>query len=102
MKRVINGKVYNTETATEVASDSYGYGNDFHAWDETLYRTPKGAYFLRGSGGARTKWGEQVSQNTWSGGEGIEVLTEAEALEWCERHQVDPDVIAAQFEVEEG
>jgi hypothetical protein len=97
MKRVIEGKTYNTETATLIGEASYGYSGDFNAWDETLYRTPKGAFFLVGSGGARTRWRERVSQNTWCGGEGMQALSAAEALEWCELHDVDVDVISAHF-----
>jgi hypothetical protein len=97
MKRVIEGKTYNTDTATLIGEASYGNHGDFHAWEEALYRTAKGAFFLVGSGGARTRWREQVSQNTWSGGEGMEAMIPPEALEWCERHGVDADTIAEHF-----
>lgn len=102
MKRVIDGKVYNTETATLIGEDSYGYSSDFSYWSESLYKTRNGAYFIHGEGGARSKWGRQTSQNTWSGGAGIEVLSEGEAIAWCERHQVDADVITRHFEVEDA
>ncbi len=52
MKAIINGKRYSTETATRVVVWSNGYyENDFHHVEETLYRTPKGAYFLHWAGG---------------------------------------------------
>lgn len=103
MKKVINGKVYNTETATQIANwDNGVYGSDFNACDESLYVTKKGTYFVAGEGGALSRWSESCGSNGRQGGEGMEVLTKAEALEWCETHDVDADTIAEHFEVEEG
>lgn len=40
MKQVIDGKLFNTETAERVAHDDNSLPvNDFNNWDETLYRT---------------------------------------------------------------
>ena len=47
MKRIIEKKVYDTETATMVATTSFGQSNDFKSFAETLYRTAKGNYFLQ-------------------------------------------------------
>ncbi len=49
-----------------------------------------------------TRWATSVGNNGRTGGEGIEVLSDEEALEWCERHRIDPDVVSAHFEIEEG
>lgn len=87
MKRVINGKIYNTSTATEVASFSNGfYGNDFRNMEETLYKTKKGAWFLAGEGGPMSKY-SQPCGNMTGGGKGMEVLTADEALEWLEEKE---------------
>jgi hypothetical protein len=44
MKRIINRKVYNTETATKITSwDNKLPDNSIHAIKETLYRTQKGS-----------------------------------------------------------
>jgi len=103
MKKVINGKVYNTETATQIANWDNGiYGSDFHACEETLYVTSKGAYFVHGDGGPATRWARPVGSNGRCGGSGIEVLSQREALQWCENHAVDADVISEHFSVEEG
>lgn len=103
MKKVIDGKAYNTETATQIANwDNGVYGSDFNACDETLYVTQKGNYFVAGAGGALTRWSRSCGNNGRQGGEGIEVLTKAQALEWCETHGVDADTITKHFEVEEG
>jgi len=91
MRRVIKGKTYNTVTAAIIGSDSFGYLNDFDHWNESLYRTKKGAYFLAGSGGARTKYAIRSDRNTYYGGERIFPVTYEEALAWCEAHGVSPD-----------
>lgn len=102
MKKIIDGKTYNTETATRIANwDNGYYGNDFNACDESLYISPKGTYFLAGEGGALSKYARSVGSGR-CGGDGMEVLTKAEALRWCEDHGVDADAIAKHFEVEEG
>ena len=103
MKKVIDGKVYNTETATQIANwDNGCYGGDFSACEETLYVTKNGTYFVHGEGGAMSRWSRSCGSNSVCGGEGVEVLSKKAALEWCEEHDVDADVIAEYFEVEEG
>ena len=103
MKKIIDGKVYNTETAEEVARYANGRSySDFHYLDETLYRTKKGAWFIHGCGGAMTGWAESCGDNSYTSGNGIVVLTEEEALAWCETSGVDPDIIEKNFKVEEA
>ena len=103
MKVVIKGKVYDTEKAEELHSDSYSNPRDFDYWQETLYVTPKGAYFIHGEGGARSKYRRQVEQNSWSGGAAITPLSKEEAIRWLEEHD-GSDVILERFagEVEEA
>ena len=102
MRKIINGKSYNTETAAKVAEWSNNLAcSDFNACDETLYKTPKGQFFLHGDGGAMTEW-SQPCGNMRTGGEGIKLLSPSEALEWCEQRGVDADIIADTFDVEEG
>jgi hypothetical protein len=102
VKKVINGKVYNTETATQIGTDSYnGSTSDFQWWDETLYKTKKGQFFLSGEGGPMSRWSRSCGNNSTSGGSDIVLLSDAEALEWAEAH-MDADEIAEHFTVEEG
>lgn len=92
MKRVINGKRYDTDTATPVAE----WGNDlsdsdFRAESETLYLTRKGAWFLHGSGGPLSSYAV-VSHGgrEQSGSSVIEPYTPDAAKEWLEsRGQYD-------------
>jgi len=103
MKKVIDGKVYNTETATEVGSwDNGCNGGDFDQCSVALYKSKAGQFFLAGSGGARSKYSRSCGTNLVGGGEGMELLSEAEALAWCEEHDVDADEIAKHFAVTDG
>lgn len=103
MKRVIAGKLYNTLTAICVAKSSYnGSCNDFEWFEEELYRTKSGAYFLCGEGGPMSSWAVPVGNNGTGGGSGIMPLSNAEALEWCENNDVDADVITKHFAIKEA
>ena len=86
MKSVIEGKRYDTETATKVAevSDNYG-GRDFRAWSGTIYRTPRGNWFIEGSGGPMTMFAERVGDNTGSGS-GIRALDKSSVRDLLERY----------------
>lgn len=86
MKKIINGRRYDTETAKELGYDSYSNATDFHFWEETLYRKNTGEFFLHGHGGPATKYAEAVGQNSWRGGERIMPLSLEEAKEWAEEH----------------
>ena len=97
MKKIINGKVYDTEKATEVASWSNGGSwRDFSHLEETLYRKKTGEFFLFGEGGPMTQYAERVEQNGWSGGSRIMPMTYAEATKWAEEH-LDGDDYEAIF-----
>jgi hypothetical protein len=102
MKRIINGKIYNTETADHIGNFGSDCGpGDFRYEDTDLFRTKKGAWFICGEGGPLSRWSRPIG-NGQSGGTGIEAMTTAEALEWCEFSRIDADVIAKYFSVEEA
>jgi hypothetical protein len=78
MRKVIDGKCFDTETATLLAeAQSGGYVDEFHSWQEGLYRTPRGRFFTAGYGG--------LLYNSWHGN-GIRPLSDAEARQWVETH----------------
>lgn len=96
MKKIIGTKVYNTDTAVELGQYWNGLStSDFGYVSERLYATKKGAYFLHGEGGAMSHWSEACG-NARCGGEGIEPLTELEALAWMSEHG-DPDDVCKRF-----
>ena len=87
MKKIINGKVYDTETAKELAYwENMPDVRDFHQFCERLYRKKTGEFFLHGEGGPMTQYAQTVGANSWSGGERIMPMTFAEAKAWAEEH----------------
>jgi len=106
MKKIINGKRYDTEASVLVAQTSnnnmVGRG-DFRWYDETLYQTPRSkTFFLAGEGGAMSRWAESAGQNSWTGGEGIRPLSTDDAREWCEDAGVSVETIERFFDIEEA
>ena len=97
MKKVIEGKIYDTETAEQVGSDSYSHYGDFQYWCEELYYTKKGNWFLYGEGGAKSKFARGIGQNETAGGNDITPLTRGDALAWLEVHNTDSDAIEEYF-----
>lgn len=89
MKKIVNHKLYNTDTAQLLGEYSYGNGwGDVYYLYEALYRTKNGAYFIHGQGGARSAYATMVSSNSWSGGENIIPLSSKEAYDWAEEHDM--------------
>lgn len=84
MKKIINGKLYDTDKARYLGGDSAGDG--FSSWSEELYQKRTGEFFLYGEGGPMTKYAETVSGNTWTGGEKIMPLSLDAARQWAEEH----------------
>lgn len=102
MKKIINGKVYDTSTAKELGSyANYGSWRDFSHYEETLYRKKTGEFFLHGEGGPATRYAVPEGQNSWSGGERIMPMTYNEAREWAEKHLEADDYEAIFGEVVE-
>jgi len=56
MKKTIGKAVYDTTTATEIKRVTHGYYGDPAGYEEVLYQTPKGSYFVYGVGGAESKY----------------------------------------------
>ena len=101
MKKIIKGKMYDTETAAEIGSWWNGLSTrDFNHVRETLYRKKTGEYFLHGEGGPMTSYRERWG-DMWGDGESIVPMTEAEARNWAERRLTAEEYIEAFGEVEE-
>ncbi len=97
MKKIISGKVYDTDTAKNLGSwCNAGSWRDFHHMEETLYRKKTGEFFLHGEGGPMTKYAIAEGQNSWRGGSRIMPMSFSEAREWAEEH-LDADEYEAIF-----
>lgn len=100
MKKIINGKMYNTETAREVAC----WWNNMTGFDlvyKTLYIKRTGEFFMYCEGGARTKYSVRCGDNTWTGGSKIVPVTEDFAKSWLCNNDFDDEYIELFGEPEE-
>ena len=94
VKRIIDGVIYNDETAEEIASDWNGTDSmDFHYFEENLMMTKKGNLFISGNGGPMTKYAESCGSNQTTGSSRIKPLTPEEAIKWCEQANVGEEDI---------
>jgi hypothetical protein len=93
MKKIIQGKRYDTEKATLIGvATSFVGKTDFRWFLESLYVTPRsGVYFVHGQGGPMSRWSQRVG-NGYSNGEGILPLNREDALRWAEQHLSPDDV----------
>lgn len=97
MKKIIGGKIYDTNTAECVHAYSSRHNHDDSNWyEETLYKTKKGVYFLAGTGGPLTKYGVRFGNELY-GMPDISLLSINEALSWCESHDMAADEISDVF-----
>lgn len=99
MKKVINGKLCNTETAKLIGEYGENQSSSLDWIYERLFRTKSGVYFIAGEGGSRSVYGEQIDCNSWSSGENIHILSEQAAREWAENH-LTADEYIAEFELQ--
>lgn len=56
MQKIICKKVYDTAIASLVKKVTYGNFGDADGYEESLYVTPEGNYFLYTNGGAESKY----------------------------------------------
>ena len=77
MQKVICKKVYDTETSNVVKKVTFGYFGDENGYEETLYQTESGNYFLYTNGGANSKYPK----------EDITRMGEAKAKAWLADHE---------------
>lgn len=77
MQKIIRKKVYDTDTATEIAKAVYGTFGDPAGYEEILYQAPEGHYFLFGRGGEESPYAEEK----------IVCVAKAKAADWAKEHQ---------------
>ena len=77
MKKIICKKEYDTETATVVKKVTFGEFGQPDGYEETLYQTPEGLFFVYVNGGE-----ESVHPK-----EDISRLSKAKAEEWSKDHE---------------
>jgi len=103
MLRIIDGKRYDTETATlicDISPNDFNY-DDFRYESTHLYRTGKGTWFIAGEGGPLSRWAQPVGQSGKCRGEGIQIITDEEARDLIEHHG-KPEQVEEFFSVEDA
>ena len=77
MQKTICKKLYDTETATLIKAYSFGNLGDSNGYEEDLYQTPEGLYFLHVGGGADSIYPT----------EDILRLAKTKVKEWLKAHE---------------
>lgn len=107
MKKIINGKKYDTGTATIVKEKKFYNYADFYAGAETLYRKRTGEFFVFFDENIFTdilqnEAYEKFDYNlAWHNGEAIMPISISVAKRWAERHMTGDEYEAVFGEVEE-
>lgn len=89
MKKIINGKLYDTEKAHKVGEV---WKNNKKVC-EGLYRKKTGEYFLAGAGDASSIWGRVIDGKLQDGGD-IFPLTLNDAKAWAEKNLTTEEHLA--------
>ncbi len=102
MKKIVNSRLYDTDTAEMVGSYTNGFPpSDFNYCGEKLYRKKNGEYFIHGEGGPMTRYSVMTGQNSWSDGEDIVPLSEGGARRWAEKRLTVDEYVSIFGEVAE-
>lgn len=83
MKKIMNGKKYDTDTAKKIAQWSNEECGGLFFVIETLYRKKNGEYFLCGEGGAGTIYSVPTAGGGFVGSAQIIPLSLEESREWA-------------------
>lgn len=97
MKKIINGRKYDTATAREVAEWTGDFSRrDFRWTHEVLYQKRTGEYFIYGEGGPESKYAVAYGDGGCQGGRRIVPLSYESARSWAEEN-LSPDDYEAEF-----
>lgn len=101
MRKIIDGKVYDTNTAKVICYITFRNRGDLEFFEETIYRTRKGQWFFFGEGGPMSKYAKNIGGNTMSGSQEIQLMTEEQAKNWIEKN-ADAQTYLDNFGADEG
>ena len=105
MKKIINGKTYNTDTAIKLFSKGTGKTAGFYDWEEEYYVTKKGNFFKYYWGGAKTIYAEESDNGrSFNEGSGIKELEDMDVLEELDDscRNINYKELQKYFEIEEA
>lgn len=94
MKRVYNGKIFDTEKSTKLCELSMGSIEDFNFIGCKLYVSPRShTFFLAGKGGPMSIFSKTNPDGTTYGTEGIIPITGEMAFQYMKRENVPMETI---------
>lgn len=96
MKKIIQGRKYNTETAKPVGEYEFDYPTSIHYYCETLFKKRNGEYFIYGEGGAGSKYSESRYGGNCAGSGRIVPMSYDNARDWAEEN-LDTEAYEAEF-----
>lgn len=101
MKKILNGKLYDTQSAKLICDNWNGYGSgDFRYENEELYQKKNGEFFLYGEGGPLSSYSISYGGNSCYG-ERIIPMTNDEAIQWAQNNMDVDKYIEIFGEIEE-
>lgn len=86
MKKYINNRSYDTDTARACGSCEHGELTTFRWYRETLYQKKTGEFFLYGEGNAASPYARLCPDNSRTHGERITPMTFTDARMWAEEN----------------
>ena len=100
-KKIINGKMYNTDTTQVIGIWDNGYTHgDFNFEEQTLHKKKTGEYFVYAHGGAYSRFGDSYGGHDCAGEKFIPMSVE-QAQQWSEKYLDADEYIAIWGEPEE-
>ncbi|MBW7954423.1 hypothetical protein H3C61_01290 [Candidatus Gracilibacteria bacterium] len=105
MKKIIQKKLYDTEISKEILKISNKLEiTNIGYFEETLYKTESGKYFIYGKGGPQSKFGINEGNITFAGSD-IWVVNKEDILFWVEYNfkyfsQENIEIILAELKLE--
>ena len=102
MKKIVEGVLLNTETATLIARNSYSNSSDAFYFCEELYLTRKGRYFIYAEGGAASKYSVMCGSSSYSGSSNFKIINENKAKKFAAEFATYSEYVKFFGEVEEG
>lgn len=86
MRIIFNKKIYSTENAKKITSIRHGSPNNISWYEEVLYQSQNGAWFMVGEGGPLSHYGIDVGEGNKEGSQKLTPMSWDEAINWLERH----------------
>lgn len=90
MKKIINKKLYDTDTATLVADEEISL-RDFYRTSESLYITDNGNWFVHAESSAGGTYSTQGQGDDCGPGETIIAIDAEDVLDWAETHRISSE-----------